>query len=211
VILKPPSQNLLTDAAGLDTPWVMVKKTNSRKKTVTPRPIETLIQVIRGQKVMVDADLAALYGVPTGALNQAVRRNRERFPEDFAFQLSGAEFENWKSQSVISNPSAKMGLRRAPMVFTQEGVAMLSAVLRSDRAVHMSIAIVRTFVRMRELMASSKDVAARVEKLERGHDRTASVIEVLVEDIDRLAREVKDMKALPPVTKRRIGFIIDDE
>jgi len=93
----------------------------------------------------------------------------------------------------------------------QDLVAMLSAVLRSDRAVQMSIAIVRTFVRMRELMAANKDIAARVEKLERGHDRTASVIEVLVEDIDRLAREVKGMKALSPATKRRIGFIIDDE
>jgi hypothetical protein len=78
----------------------MVKKSNTRKKTpVTPRPIETLIHVIRGQKVMVDADLAALYGVPTGALNQAVMRNIERFPEDFAFRLSKAEFEHWKSQS----------------------------------------------------------------------------------------------------------------
>ena len=189
----------------------MAKKSNPREKTVTPRPIESLIHAIRGQKVMVDADLADLYGVPTGALNQAVRRNMERFPEDFAFRLSKAEFEHWKSQIVISNPSARMGLRHAPFVFTQEGVAMLSAVLRSDRAVQMSIAIVRTFVRMRELMAANKDIAARVEKLERGHDRTASVIEVLVEDIDRLAREVKDMKALPPVTKRRIGFIIDDE
>jgi hypothetical protein len=130
----------------------MTKKSNPSKKAVTARPIESLIQVIRGQKVMVDADLAALYGVPTGALNQTVRRNIERFPEDFAFQLSRAEFEHWKSQFVISNPAAKMGLRRAPLVFTQEGVAMLSTVLRSDRAVQMSIAIVRTFVRMRELM-----------------------------------------------------------
>src|ERR1700676_4987446 len=89
----------------------MAKKSNPREKTVTPRPIESLIHVIRGQKVMVDADLADLYGVPTGALNQAVRRNVERFPEDFAFRLSKAEFEHWKSQIVISNPSARMGLR----------------------------------------------------------------------------------------------------
>jgi hypothetical protein len=95
--------------------------------------------------------------------------------------------------AVTSNPSAKMGLRRPPFVFTQEGAAMLSVVLRSDRAVQMSIAIIRTFVRMRELMESNRDIAARVEKLERGHNRTASVIEVLVDDIDRLAREVKDM------------------
>jgi hypothetical protein len=130
---------------------------NPREKTVTQ--IESLIHVIRRQKVTVDADLADLYGVPTGALNQAVRRNMERFPEDFAFRLSKAEFEHWKSQIVIPNPSARMGLRRAPFVFTQEGVAMLSAVLRSDRAVQMSIAIVRTFVRMRELMAANKDIA----------------------------------------------------
>ena len=88
---------------------------------------------------------------------------------------------------------------------------MLSNVLRSPRAIQMGIAIIRAFVRLRELIISNKDIASRMEKLERGHDRTASVIEVLVEDIDRLAREVKDMKALPPVKKRRIGFIIDDD
>ncbi len=129
----------------------MAKKSNPREKTVTPRPIESLIHVIRGQKVMVDADLADLYGVPTGALNQAVRRNTERFPGDFAFRLSKEEFEHWKSQIVISNPSAKMGLRHAPLVFTQEGVAMLSAVLRSDRAVQMSIVIGRDSVGLQRL------------------------------------------------------------
>ncbi len=173
--------------------------------------MEALIHVIRGQKVMLDSDLARLYEVPTKAFNQAVRRNVERFPEDFAFQLSKSELEHWRSQIVTSNPSAKMGLRRRPFAFTQEGVAMLSSVLRSDRAVQMSIAIVRTFVRMRELMESSHEIAVRLEKLERCHDRTASVIEILVDDLDRLAREVKDMKAVPPTKKRRIGFVIDEE
>ena len=98
-----------------------------------------------------------------------------------------------------------------PYVFTQEGVAMLSSVLRSPRAVKMNIDIMRAFMRLRELIASNKDIAARVEKLERGHDRTASVIEVLVEDIDRLAHEMKESKALPPVTKRKIGFFIDED
>jgi hypothetical protein len=184
----------------------------SRKKApVAPQPIESLIHVIRGQKVMLDFDLARLYEIPTKVFNQAVRRNMERFPGDFAFQLSRSELEHWRPQIVTSNPSARMGLRRPPFVFTQEGVAMLSAVLRSDRAVQMSIAIVRTFVRMRELMESSQAIAARVEKLERGHDRTTSVIEVLVDDIDRFAREVKDMKSVPPPKKRRIGFVIDDD
>jgi phage regulator Rha-like protein len=183
----------------------------SRKKAVATQPIESLIHVIRGQKVMLDFDLARLYEVPTKAFNQAVRRNMERFPEDFAFQLSGSELENWRSQIVTSNPSAKMGLRRPPFAFTQEGVAMLAAVLRSDRAVQMGIAIVRTFVRMRELMESSREIAGRLEKLERGHDRTVSVIQVLVDDIDRLAREIKGMKSVPPPKKRRIGFVIDDD
>ena len=88
---------------------------------------------------------------------------------------------------------------------------MLSAVLHSDRAIQMSIAIIRAFVRLRQIVENNKDIAARVEKLERGHDRSASVIEVLVEDIDRLAHEVKTMKALPPVTKRKIGFQLGDD
>jgi ORF6N domain len=155
---------------------------------------------------MLDADLAALYEVSTRALNQAVRRNLERFPEDFAFQLSKKELENWRSQIVTSNPTAKMGLRRPPYVFTQEGVAMLAGVLRSPRAVQMSIAVIRTFVRLRQMIEQNKEMAARVERLERSQDRTASVIEILVEDIEGLATEVKQMKAIPPSPKRKIGF-----
>lgn len=107
---------------------------------------------------------------------------------------------------MTSNSSAKMGLRRPPYAFTQEGVAMLSAVLRSGRAVQMSIDIVRAFVRLRQLIENNRDIAARVEKLEESHSRAASVIEVLAEDIDRLAHEVKEMKALPTPSKRKIGF-----
>jgi len=104
-----------------------------------------------------------------------------------------------------------MGLRRPPYAFTQEGVAMLSVVLRSKQAIQVSIAIVRTFIRVRQILEQNRDIAARVEKLEGKHDRAASVIEILVEDIERLAAEVKDMKALPPVTKRRIGFRLSAE
>ena len=161
---------------------------------------------------MFDADLAALYGVPTKVLNQAVKRNWERFPGDFAFQLSAEDLENWRSQIVTSNPSARMALRRPPFAFTQEGIAMLSAVLRSERAVQMCITIMRTFVRMRELMTAHKDIAARVEKLERGQERTASVIEVLVEDIDRLGRKVEKMSSrMPAYSSRRIGYVTDPD
>ena len=186
----------------------MAKKSKPRKKAAARPLIESLIHVVRGQKVMLDADLAALYEVPTSALNQAVQRNLNRFPADFRFALTLNEAAGMRSQSVTAS---KRNVRFLPYVFTEQGVAMLSSVLRSERAVQMSIAIVRTFVRMRELMAANKEIAGRVEKLERGHDRTASVIEVLIEDIDRLAREMKDMRALPPATTRRIGLVIDDE
>jgi hypothetical protein len=155
---------------------------------------------------MLDSDLAALYGVTTSALNQAVRRNLERFPEDFAFRLSREEFGNWRSQIVISNPAAKMGLRQPPYAFTQEGVAMLSSVLRSDRAIKMNVLIMRTFVRLREMIAANKDLAARIEKLEAGQKQTSSIIDVLVDEIDGIAREVKTMKTLPTPPRRKIGF-----
>ncbi len=157
---------------------------------------------------MFDRDLAALYGVSTGALNQAVSRNLDRFPSDFMFTLTHQEVIHLKSRTVISSWG---GSRKPPSVFTEHGVAMLSAVLRSERAIQMSIAIIRAFVRMRELIAANKDIAARVEKLERSHDRTSSVIEILVDDIDRLAGDVKQMKAIPPSTKRKIGFFIDED
>jgi hypothetical protein len=168
----------------------------STKPPVQAQPVEHHIHVVRGQKVMFDTDLAALYGVSTGALNQAVRRNLDRFPSDFMFTLTRQEVIHLKSQFVISSWG---GSRKPPSVFTEHGVAMLSGVLRSERAIQMSIAIIRTFVRVRELMAANKDIAVRVEKLERSHDRVASVIEILVDEIDH-------MKAMPVPSKRKIGF-----
>jgi hypothetical protein len=146
-----------------------------------------------------------LYQVETRTLNQAVRRNFDRFPEDFMFRLSPEETAALRSQIVISNVG-RGGRRYLPYAFTEHGVVMLSSVLKSRRAVQMNIFITRAFVRLREIIASNKDLAARLEKLERGHHRTASVIEVIVEDIDPLALEVKRMKALPEPKKRRIGF-----
>ena len=179
------------------------------KPTAATPPVESLIHVIRGQKVMLDRDLAELYGVRPIALRQQVKRNRIRFPEDFTFQLTQAEAKYLVSQSVI--PSTRSFGGFMPYVFTQEGVSMLSSVLRSERAALMNVAIMRAFVRLRQIIEHNKDIADRVEKLERGHDRSASVIEILVEDIDRLAHEVKDMKALPPVTKRKYGFRLGDD
>jgi hypothetical protein len=187
-----------------------MRKTKQRTSPTAPRPVEALIHVIRDQKVMLDSDLAALYEVPTKRLNEAVRRNLERFPKDFMFQLTLAERDSLRSQIATSN-LGRGGRRYAPYAFTQEGVAMLSSVLRSPRAVQMNILIMRAFLRLREMIAANKDLAARVEKLERGHSRTVSVIEVLVEDIDQLAGELKQMKALPAPKKRRIGFHVSPD
>jgi hypothetical protein len=108
---------------------------------------------------MIDSELASLYQVPTKALNQAVQRNIDRFPGDFMFQLNVTEFEKWKSQIVTSNPGAVMGLRKRPYAFTEHDVAMLSSVLRSKRAVHVNIEIMRTFMRLRAVLSSHKDLA----------------------------------------------------
>ena len=183
---------------------------NPTKALAAQRPVESLIHVIRGQKVMLDSDLAALYGVPTKSLNLAVRRNDSRFPEDFMFQLSKEETAALRFQTETSN-KGRGGRRYLPYAFTEQGVAMLSSVLQSERAAQMNVAIMRAFVRLRQIIAFNKDIGARIEKLERGHERTASVIEILVEDIDRIAREVESMKALPPVPKRKYGFRLGDD
>jgi hypothetical protein len=159
--------------------------------------VERRIYLIRGHKVMVDSDLADLYQVATGNLNLAVRRNADRFPEDFMFQLTEGEFEILSLQTAISRWG---GRRYLPFAFTEHGVAMLSAVLKSKRAVQMSILVVRAFVRLREMLASNKDLAARMEKLEAVQKDHASVINILAEEIDTLRMPV----TLPAA--RRIGF-----
>ncbi len=126
--------------------------------------IQNKIYEIRGQRVMLDRDLAELYQVTTGALNQAVKRNVARFPSDFMFQLTDAETENWKSQIVITN-SIKMGLRHNPYAFTEQGVSMLSAVLKSSVAIQTSITIMRAFVAMRNHILQSTQVSAELLEL----------------------------------------------
>jgi len=137
--------------------------------------IEKAIFLIRGEKVMLDRDLASLYEVTTSALKQSVRRNIERFPADFMFVLDQNEFENWRSQIVISN-SDRMGIRYPPMAFTEQGVAMLSSVLRSKRAVAVNVQIMRTFVRLRQMLASQADLAKKLEQLERKYDHQFKIV-----------------------------------
>lgn len=138
--------------------------------------IEQSILLIRGEKVILDFNLAELYCVETRTLVQAVKRNTERFPDDFMFQLNKAELEVWRSQIVISKPSAKMGLRRQPYAFTEHWVAMLSSVLRSTRAVQVNIEIIRAFVRLRRLLASHADLARKLADIEKKYDMQFKVV-----------------------------------
>jgi len=157
--------------------------------------IESMILFIRGEKVMLDEDLATMYQVTTGALIQAVKRNRDRFPADFMFQLTGQEVTDLKSQSVIS--SSWGGRRRSqPYAFTEQGVAMLSSVLRSKRAVLVNIEIMRAFVKLRRLLASHIDLARKLDTLEKKYDAQFRVV------FDAIRELMK-----PPEPKRRpIGF-----
>ena len=160
--------------------------------------IEKKIYLIRNQKVMLSIDLAELYGVETRALNQAVKRNIERFPEDFMFQLNDSEFQNLKSQIVTSSWG---GMRRAnPYAFTEQGIAMLSSVLKSDRAIKVNIEIMRTFVKIRKIILQNKYLADKLAQLEiktEKHDK----------DIKAIIDAIRQLMTSPEKTKRKIGFI----
>ena len=182
--------------------------------------IQNKIYEIRGQRVMLDRDLAELYQVTTGALNQAVKRNVARFPSDFMFQLTDAETENWKSQIVITN-SIKMGLRHNPYAFTEQGVSMLSAVLRSSVAIQTSITIMRAFVAMRNYILQSTQVSAellelrsRLQLVEHDCRENLEAVNDLSEDmrkdIDAIYEAIGALSVkLPEAKKSRqpIGFV----
>jgi hypothetical protein len=161
------------------------------------------VHFIRNERVILDRDLAQLYGVETRALKQAVRRNAERFPDDFMFVLSTEEFEHWRSQNVISKSDRK-GLRHPPMAFTEQGVAMLSSVLRSPQAVEVNIAIMRTFVQLRHLMDSNKDLARKIKSLENKYDEQ---FDVVFKAIQALIQEEESRRAQP---KKQMGFHVKE-
>ena len=165
--------------------------------------IASKILVIRGHKVILDTDLAELYEVENRSLIQAVKRNQDRFPDDFMFQLTKQEVSNLRSQSVISS-STHGGRRTPPYAFTEQGVAMLSSVLRSSTAVAVNIQIMRTFVQLRELLGSNKELAAQLEKLERkleDHDQT----------ITGILRTIHQLMTPEDSKKRPIGFVHPEE
>ena len=164
--------------------------------------IQARIMVVRDRQVMLDEDLAELYGVETGALTRAVRRNRDRFPDDFMFQLTNEEWGALRSQTGISN-AGRGGRRYAPYVFTEQGVAMLSGVLRSKRAVAVNIAVMRAFVELRRAAASYAAIEKRLEELEREiKDQLGQHDEQLVQ----IFQALRQLISPPPRPRRKVGF-----
>jgi len=168
--------------------------------SVPPERIERSILLIRGQKVMLSVHLAELYDVETRALNQAVKRNIIRFPEDFMFQLSEAEAQQLVSQNVI--PHKKYFGGSLPYAFTEQGVAMLSSVLNSETAIKVNIEIMRAFVRLRRMLASHADLARKLEALEKKYDAQFKIV------FDAIRQLMAPSEPQPP--KRRIGFVVEE-
>ena len=158
------------------------------------------VLVIRGVKIMLDKDLAEMYGVSTTALNQAVKRNISRFPDDFMFQLSSESFKSLISQNVISKWIGRGGTRKLPYAFTEQGVAMLSSVLNSETAIQVNIQIIRVFTKMKQLLLENKELFLKIEKVEKqltNHDK----------DLQNIFTILKKLISIPDSTKRNpIGF-----
>jgi hypothetical protein len=170
-----------------------------KKVDIIPQEIiEGKILFVRDKKVMLDRDLAKLYGVTTGNLNKAVNRNIDRFPEDFMFQLTDEEFKNLRFHFGISSWG---GTRKLPRVFTENGVAMLSSVLNSQRAIHVNIQIMRTFTRLREMLMTHKDLKQKIEDMEKKYDYQFKIV----------FDAIKQLLEPPAKPKKRIGFLADEK
>jgi hypothetical protein len=179
-----------------------MSKKSATDLLIGPDKIQSMIHVIRGQRVMLDFDLARLYGVPTSALNQAVQRNEDRFPEDFAYQLSRQEFTDLISQIVISRLEHG-GRRKLPWAFTEHGVAMLSSVLRSPTAVRVNIEIIRIFVRLRRLMATPGELVEQLTRL-------AETVQLHDREIKTIAHALNKLMERPAGPTRPIGFHVGE-
>ena len=176
----------------------------SNESVLALENVESVIHIVRGQRIMLDADLARIYGVTTSRLNQALRRNRNRFPADFVFQLQEHEFEVLRSQFVISK--AQGGRRYLPWAFTEHGAIMLASVLNSAIAIEASVRVVRAFVYLREQLASNKELARKFDELEKRMDQQDTSIAALFEAIRRLIEPPTDEKPT-----REIGFHIHEQ
>ena len=175
-----------------------------RKKSLIPNDVViSKIYYIRDKKVMLDRDLAELYGVETKRLKEQVRRNKDRFPEDFMFELTKKELADWRSQFATSKKES-MGMRVSPFVFTEHGVLMLSSVLNSKRAINVNIQIMRVFTKMKEVLSGQKELLKRLESIELVVDGQGHEIKVLFEYIKKLIET--DQKRKDQSTRKQIGF-----
>ena len=163
---------------------------------IPPERIEKSIYLVRGEKVMLDRALASLYGVTTKAFNQAVKRHRERFPSDFMFQLTMEESQVLRSRSQFVTLKRGQNIKYRPYAFTEHGILMLSSVLKSDRAIQVNIEVMRTFVRLRRMLASNSDLAKKLEDLERKYDRQFRVV----------FDAIRELMTPPPSRIKPIGF-----
>jgi hypothetical protein len=196
--LRPPFSGFITD----DKSANMTGKAKDQIM-LTDEVIISKIYLIRGVKVMIDRDLAELYGVDTRILNQSVKRNPKRFPDDFMFHLTKDEMNNWKSQIVISNKE-KMGIRKPPLVFTEQGVAMLSSILNSERSISVNIKIIRVFTKLRSILETHKEIIIKLDQLEKKDielDEKVSLIFEYLKQLEQSKQEETDFKK-----RKRIGF-----
>jgi hypothetical protein len=177
---------------------------------IIAEPVESLIRLIRGQRVILDSELATIYEVSTTRLNQQVRRNAERFPEDFAFQLTPDEFAGLMLQ-IATSKKGRGGRRKLPLAFTEHGAIMAANVLNSPRAARMGVFVVRAFVKMREVLAQSKELAAKLAELER---KLTARLDDHEKSIVLILDEIKKLMEPPPAPqpkRREIGFHVRDE
>jgi len=173
-----------------------LKKMKNKEISLPDEIVLNKIYLIRGYKVMLDSDLAKLYGVETKVLKQSVKRNLKRFPEDFMFEMTEIELQNWRSQFVTSN-SLKMGLRYKPYCFTKHGVLMLSSVLNNERAIEINIQIMRVFTKIRQMLMDNTDLRLIMETLEKKTDNNTKNIEILFRYFDELLeKEQKPRKKI---------------
>ena len=184
----------------------MPKRSPKTKKALTPlEPIEPVIRIIRGQRVILDSDLAKIYGTSTMRLNEQVKRNQKRFPADFMFRLTKNEWDSLISQIAISK--GRGGRRKLPYAFTEHGAVMAANVLNSERAVAMSVYVVRAFVKLRELLASSDELAKKLDALERKLTGRLNTHEkAIIELFAQIRRLLKPPPPQPEPKRQRIGF-----
>lgn len=178
----------------------------NKLSTIPNEVIMNQIYLIRGHKVMLDRDLASLYGVETKQLKRQVNRNIGRFPDDFMFELTEQEFENWRCQFGTSNFGDKMGLRYAPYVFTEQGVAMLSSVLNSKRAIAVNIEIMRVFTKIRKMLTDNTELRLMIEEIRKKTENNTKNIEVVFQYLDEFIEKLDTKPAEKPKPRKLIGY-----